>query len=448
MSGITYNGIEMLYRDDVKRTILDKSGSDDVEYTYDVDNATTSLNMEKPKRFYSSVISYGNGKNIDLRNGYHYKKRNDGSLSATCEETSLDFASFMGGHAISNAAFDNFGLKDGSVIGYPSKRYIDFVGIPFNDFYTFTNVSCSYDGITVETTASDMTAGAMAGESVQFKVESGNLVIPILGSFDSDISTGEYNIKYSYGGGTWAANTFKLMFYIKTNVDSIDPQFTSKIEDDGASKLGIRLLKDDVNHSGYESLKMSKSVSEIESKVASMTVTKLSGIPKVPDTTEEFTKYKFSTGEQNIYGAKNVGIMFDRYYYNIMRDSLMKKIRMINTSAIYNCEDFTMQGSVASDLYDRVTFTFSSNYLRIGTTVNDMCFKINVGGEEHAYRLSSMTTSSAGNGFTVSFLMKDHLRYTIMSYGIGKFEGYIKLQNGLIVRFDFCLDKYSNISIC
>ena len=126
----------------------------------------------------------------------------------------------------------------------------------------------------------------------------------------------------------------------------------------------------------------------------------------------------------------------------------MKKIRMINTSAIYNCEDFTMQGSVASDLYDRVTFTFSSNYLRIGTTVNDMCFKINVGGEEHAYRLSSMTTSSGGNSFTVSFLMKDHLRYTIMSYGIGKFEGYIKLHNGLIVRFDFCLDKYSNISIC
>ena len=448
MSGITYNGIEMLYRDDVKRTILDKLGNDDVEYTYDVDSVTTSLNMEKPKRFYSSVISYGNGKNIDLRNGYHYKKRNDSSLSATCEETSLDFASFMGGHNIGDVTFDNFGLKNGSVIGYPSKRYIDFVGIPFNDYYTFTNVSCSYDGITVETTASDMTAGAIAGESVQFKIESGNLIVPILSSFDSDISSGEYNIKYSYNGGTWVANTFKLMFYIKTNVDSIDPQFTSKIEDDGKSKLGIRLLKDDANHSDYESLKMSKSVPEIETKVASMTVTKLSGIPQVPDTTEEFAKYKFSTGEQNILGAKNVGIMFDRYYYNITRDSLMKKIRVINTSAIYNCEDFTMQGSVAADLYDRVTFTFRSNYLKIGTTISDICFKISVNGEEHAYKLSSMTTSSGGNSFTVSFLMKDHLRYDITSYGTGKFEGYIKLQNGLIVRFDFCLDKYSNISIC
>lgn len=448
MSGMTYNGIEMLYRDDVRRTILSEEGNTDTEYTYNMEDAVTTLSMDSPKRFYSTTISYGNGKNIDLRNGYHYKQRDDASLSATCEETSLDFNSFKASHAITDQAFDNFGLRDGKVCGYPSKRYIDFVGIPYNDYYTFSNVSCSYNGISVEMTNSDMTAGAVAGESVQFKVNTGNLIVPILGSFDSDISTGEYNLKYSYNGGTWVANNFRMSFNIKTNVDMIDSQFKTKIEDDGASKLGIRILKDDAAHTSYSTLKMSRSVSEITSNINSMTIAKINGIPNVPDTTEEFMKTKFETGILNILGAKNVGIMFDRYYYNITRDSLMKKIRVINTSAVYNCDDFTMNGSISADLYDRVTFSFTSNYFKIGSTVQDLCFKVNVGGEEHAYKLSSMSTSSNGNSFTVSFMMKDHLRNTILEYGTGKFEGYMKLQNELIIRFDFCLDKYSNISIC
>ena len=343
LSALTYNGIEMLY-DDSKNII-----GTGCEYGYNLNTGVITYNYNGPKRFYQSTLEYGSGKEIDLRNAYKYMRRPSPSANVVKFVTG---DSYLDPQVISS---DNFGLIGYDVVGYPSKRNLNFYDIPYGDYYKFTNTSCSYD-ISLDRRPQSFAALAAPGETTSYSIETCSLVDLIQNNFDNDIAQEDYNVKYYNGSMAFqrtdmdgpeptpvklqAATIKKLKF--KINAQGTD-NFVSKIEGNentNANGLGIHICKDTCEHTMMKAIKTGTSIGEVIGEVTSNSIEQVFN-NSVIDTTANFRNTEFALSrEKDISTYKFIHIIFDRFYYSIYKDNLLKKLRVLNASTMYDASDF------------------------------------------------------------------------------------------------------------
>ena len=345
ISATTYNGIEMLFGVGDNGNKLIVSDGDNTEYQYDVSTAEISLNLDndKPKRFYESKLYYGDGY-VDLTNAFYHNgnadakafyntnvgekvelKRENGMRISPCEDIRGD------------NCYNYFNLKitgnNGSIEGYPTKRILNYCGIPYGDKYSFKNVSCSYN-IEVTSTNEAVIANAVPGEEVTFDIEAGELIKMQCGSFYTDCGSNHYNVRYNgVTSGTLKARTIKDLSF---SIDSVgSPGFRSKVEN-----LGVRVLKDDSSHSMLDTLKKSSCITGAVSTINSYTKWSDNSNSGVFDTSDTFKNHVFKVTNVGWDGDSFITMFFDRLYYSQAADSLMKRIRVFNVSTIYNVSSF------------------------------------------------------------------------------------------------------------
>ena len=332
ISALTYNGIDMLYNDDNgrKNIISDTSGT---EYKYNLSNATIELNMDSAKRFYDSKLYYGNGKYIDLSQAFYYAN-NSCPRAFYYDSIGQEIDCVFNRDPLSpENHFKNFGLVGGTVQGYPSKRWVDYYCIPYGDNYTFYNVSCGYENLRIEETSQQIRAAAVPSETVTFDIEACELITFLCNDFESDCKANHYNIMYSGAteGNCWPEKIVDLPFKIDTTGSA---GFRTKIEN-----LGIRICWDDENHSNLNKIKSATTFETCTGTVNNTTV-KTIATPDVFDTSETFKNKTFNGETAWNKNYKFINVIFDRMYYSQAADSLMKRIRVLNTSTIYNVSNF------------------------------------------------------------------------------------------------------------
>jgi hypothetical protein len=111
--------------------------------------------------------------------------------------------------------------------------------------------------------------------------------------------------------------------------------FRTKIEG-----LKIRVCYDLENHSKLKDVKTACTMSECESKVDAMTLYPVIEPSSNFDTSEEAKNTLYNgEGRELAPAHKFINMVFDRYYYSQAADSLMKRIRVLNTSTIYNVSE-------------------------------------------------------------------------------------------------------------
>lgn len=462
ISGLTYNGIEMLYLDDIIKSIVTQEEETEYNYTKDDDETGGKIiyNASSPKRFYDSKLIYGSNKYIDLRNEYRYSSRPIGT--ATCDEYTL---THFVGDSISSLAFKNFGYYNGTLNGYPSKRWLTFGNIPYGDTYTFTTTSCGYNGINIQYTQTKMEAGAVPSETVSYTLEMGDLVVPVVDDFEIMCQRGDWNVLYNVGGGS--ANRFKLKFKIVSNGTD---NFKSFINSDDTIKL--RLLKDDSSHTVMKAIKKwdSGGFDGLKAYITDSTHSEeITGYSQDFMESEAFKKTEISI-KKDISGNKFLCIMFDRIYKSMFADSLSKKLRTINMSTVYDVEDINFSsvhrgvssysidvettgtvdipdgsgGTYSEDTYqegsgttehDIFEFNITSRYLTC--MLSDACFRVSYGGDDEQYKLgeaSSVVTN--GDTTTVTMIMSKHRNIIEKCGGVGSLKVFLKVKNNLVYHFE------------
>ena len=329
LSAKTYNGIEMLYEGDDKFII---SPGDSTEYKYYTSNAKVTLNVDhnKTKRFYKTTLDcVGNGV-VDFTNAFYYKGNNSPSVSGT-EASSV--AKLITGHTIADDEFKFFGFYaetaggNPSIHGYPSKRWLDCNKIPYNDVYTFTNISCGYKDIEIETNkeVTELKAKAVPGEVSSFMVDGGEIVNIIPVNYEKD----EYNISFKGTGNNFSAHSINEISF-RIIPEYVDEKFETKT-------VSINIYADN-NHETLENFK--KTINEETINInGNVYSTDLSD--NVSDTTNEFKNKIFKVTGRGIGNKKYLTFFIDRIFTNITGDFLKKKIRVINASTIYNVSNFT-----------------------------------------------------------------------------------------------------------
>lgn len=336
ISAITYNGIDMLYKE-VNGDKLIISENDATEYKYTADTAEVKLDLDCPKRFYDSKLYYGDGKYVDLLDAFYYNKNTSPRafyLNDVGETLCPVLVTPCADDDPIDDRFENFGFDGSGVKGYPSKRSVNYYSIPYGDYYQFHNVSCSYDGIEIEQTDKLIKAIAVPGEVVDFTVEACELINMLCDEFELDCKQNHYNIKYEYHGGPVDPVAIHYLPF-KIHAKGSDG-FRTKVE-----KLNVRACWDIPGHKKLKELKTAACVKDAENVITSTTV--WTGSCAAFDTSEDFKKHLFEA-----VGAWNpswqfINMFFDRTYYSQAADSLMKQIRVFNVSTIYNVSSFNFE---------------------------------------------------------------------------------------------------------
>lgn len=349
ISANTFNGIDMLYQEvNGEKLILTKDG--DTEYNYEESDATIQFKLNGvTKRYYDSKLFYGDGKYVDLLNAFYYTY-NTGAYAYFYNDKAQRDECVRNDDDISGEPYKNFGLDgtgshdaNGTVRGYPTKRWVDYWRVPYGDVYKFHNVSCSYDNIKIEQTTSGLIAKAVPGEVVEFEVEAGEKINLEYKAFTADCQNRIYNIKYTNSGNRfWSCLIKKIDFKIES---AGNKQFRTKIESDGCNKkLGLRVCWDDVNHGNLKNIKTSPTMVSLLANVKGCTIVGPCDEIDVPegfDDSEQVKDHIFHAGERKLEDIyKMIFFVFDRFYYSQAADSLMKRVRVLNTSTIYNVDDF------------------------------------------------------------------------------------------------------------
>ena len=344
ISAVTYNGIEMLY-DDNKNII--SSNGEDTEYTYDIDKASVTKDITaKPGKFYETKLYYSASDYIDLTNGFERRKSDSavpsgGTLvsgSVVCSDSSIQTGDNAITYAIttdnSPATTCDLGvIMRTDYVAYPAIKKLNYYNIPYSDSYTFKNVSCSYDNIVIEENGNNITAKAVPGEEVTHTVDGGEVVNLVCNGFESDCASGRYNIGFTGGSGSNTTLKSSKIKELKLNVNVTDSiGFKSKF-----GPLGFRICGDNSTHDKLTSAKTATSYSDMVSQFSDA---KWSVTEDAYVASETIKNRVYTATSDNISDDTFLNVVFDREYFSTAADSLMKKIRVINTSTIFNVGDF------------------------------------------------------------------------------------------------------------
>lgn len=322
VSAVTYNGIEMLYDD--RYNIVSKTGNTEYNYDYDVTSSLTvtlkDSNSTNYKKFYDSKLYYSNSEYVDLIDAYD-SSYHTGIIDG-CEHVMATDLQVNG----------DFGLNSNGNVTYPTIRTINFKNIPYGDKYTFTNVSCSYDNISIEQQGSNITAKVTRGDEASYTIDSSEIVSLVCNGFESDCANGKYNIGFT-GSGTTLKST--KINELKFNINTTDAiGFRSKF-----GELGLRICKDNTGHTKMASAKTVTSYAALNNAFNETIWTATTSTDSFIDSEDVRNTEYVATG--NIDSAtKFLNVIFDRVYFSTAADSLTKKIRVINTSTMFNVGDF------------------------------------------------------------------------------------------------------------
>ena len=473
ISALTYNGIEMAY--DSKKNILSPRHNS-FEYTYNVSDGTVTFNNNY-KRFYESKLYYGDGKYVELSNAYKSQVNTAVIAYYYNNNGTVVYCNTCGDSPTGDTEFKNFNLNNGSVEGYPTKRWLCFKDIPYGDNYKFLNVSCGYDNIELVKTEDKIAAKAAKGETVTYDIEAGELINLVCSNdFASDCANGTYNIFYGEGGaGLTSKKIKKLQFRFNSNGSN---GFRTKIEG-----LGMNVCKDTSTHTYMEKMKTGATMAAVEGAVDNSRLVQLA-VPNAFDTSEEFKNHMFSVNNVGLDTPdKFINIIFDRRYYSQAKDSLLKRIRVLNTSTIYNVSDFGFsytkhdivsesfvipagamdvessgdlpeQDEGASDSQtvettgtntndveskrqrDYTEFKFTSAFL--SSCMGNLCFNIDFAGENANYFLTDNNVkviNSTTDSLTVGIVWNEHK--TLLKDGPGQatIKVYMKIQDSIKTQY-------------
>lgn len=471
MVGLTYNGIEMGYDDNASKCIIGK-GRDDLEYTY-TDDGGLVWNADKPKRFYSSTLKVG-GYNIDIRDAFLRNAKFDTSGMDLYGIARVGPISFN----FPRSLFNNFGEEE----SYPTTRFLTVYQIPYADTYTFENVSCSYDNLDIDIDNDGVKVLAKPGEVVRHTVQTNSIIK--LKEYDLEDAAVNDKFNMSFSSNSNGSNLTFISNHISIN-------FTfNLVESDGfrtkMSKLqknvdplyaegtyGVLMLSDDMWHNRMSNIRyyLSPASTSIDNIIAGNTIDTLTDLNN--DTfDDELGNKEFSLSGAIRSDDKNVFILADRRYYNVMHDSLTKKIRVFNLSTNYNANDIDLQyeylgketkgkqtfdgdgsstttgesssstttttvsGDTSGKEYDKIRITINSNY--VYADLDKAAFMVSYAGSSYIYTVSDFAPNEDVEGSKkFIFLLSKHETLLEENAGDMLITAYLKMKNGMIYKLPF-----------
>lgn len=319
LSGLTYNGIEMAYKD----TYIIASKETNTEYVYDEGKMSLELSTSddaKKKRLFSSEFSYGGTSNLDLRTLYYSKNRKNISIVSPDNIKVHDHSTDT---ALDDNCFDNFGLSDDkeTILGYPTKRLIDIYNIPYGSgVYKWSGQSCLYNtSFDKYDSISTKGAGLVTAECDFNK--------------SLEVVTNELSYKISNSAGyVFSSNTYRnVSDVINPLINGLSPKLMS-----------VRLFKDDGEHSHINALKTNvdngKSMREL-----------------FEENSEPISNGYLNNGRifvtVNDLSASNVKFIGVGIYHLFEAsgfNNLLNRIRLFNLSNYYNANEIIFKPDMSS----------------------------------------------------------------------------------------------------
>ncbi len=403
LSGLTYNGIEMLYNDQYIIASNDES-SQKYEYYYNNETNEVKCNNSSPKRLFKSIFKYGGSKDLDLRELYWSKVRTDIS-----EETIGNDGIKVNNHSedVNDNEFDNFGLsKDkNTILGYPTKRIVDIYNIPYgNGVYEWVSAGCKYPNYVTDYT----NIKALSADEVYHRLDFKN---PI----SIEINEVTYKVVADNSNNIFKANAYRIKFTV--NSPSIEG-LTTRIDN-------ISLVADNDAHSKILAVK----TGDINSAYYDMSI---------GDYTSEKTNPNGidinKTDLTNDLSYIGVGIIYNML--NNTNDNLLKRIKVYNLSTFYNIKEMYFMPDergfieTTGDGTEKLNFSLKTSSFAYNDVVS-FNMSVRIGNSYSTYQL---IPSPSADGIDVSVLLTG-IDESIMDYNA--FISFnLTIKNGLKYNFN------------
>ena len=413
LSGLTYNGIEMLYEG--QYIITSENGN--TEYNYDLQTTEITYNNSAPKKLHKSIFKYGGSRDLDLRELYWSKKRNN-----IPEDTINNDGIKVKNHAndVTSDEFDNFGLHidtggNTTILGYPTKRMLDIYNIPFgNGVYEWISSSCKYPDEVSDYSSVNISSADEVSHKLDFKsplnITSNDAMYKVTDKANYKFTIDSYRLKFTLNNQTVDG--------LSTRVDRID------------------LIGDDDSHSSMLNIKTGDSISDSYAALSKGDYTSQKSNPNGID----INKTDLSSLGLSYIG---VGVLYNMQ--NSSNDNLLKRLTVYNLSTLYCIKEIILEPddcawielpseeSVANGSgSERINFVLKTNSF-IFNDINNIKMEVKIGNSSSEY---TPEISMAANGINVSVLLVG-ITSSIMDY-----NAFIKLSITLKNGIKYSLNQF------
>ena len=427
LSGLTYNGIEMAYKD----TYVISSDGSGTEYKYNRDKSSLELNTDgkaKKKRLYTSNFNYGGHTGLDLRELYYSKNRK--SISSASLPDYIKIHDHSTDTMLDGNEFDNFGLSEdrNTVLGYPTKRLLDIYNIPYGSgVYTWDGQSCLYDASFTKYDSISTKGASAISNSCDFnnslEVTKNELIYKIKDAAGHVFCVSKYN------------NTSKIN---APDINGLAPKL-----------MGVGLIEDDAAHT-----KIKKFKETTTGKTILELFNDSSNIAPITPASENLEINKTISGDS----VKFIGIGMYHLFRNGSFDNLLKRVRVFNFSNYYNVGDITFKPSAAGSNWitpqpvkgdeektiEVFNFLMSTNAFTV-SEISSFKAKIELGGKEITYDILSLSEGS--NPIPISIELSSHdVKLKECEGCKANIEINISLENKIKYILPFKIDANGNIS--
>lgn len=372
-SGVTYNGIEMAY-DNTYNVV-----GENLEYTCDINGVDKQITFNNSKdvnrKFYKLELKCGPQK-IDMRDYYW-------ATNKSPEKNDLY-------NIIDHSGDTTLYNDDFSSDNYPTRRLIDIGKLPSSNVYSFTQNSCSYD-MTLSTNdvegVNNIVAETSALQAVEFDINCTNKVDVIDSNLEAYANSNAFNVLFTSNGLKFDAKVLKAKFKLKEDTSNSTHYCRTKvprlytIKDFGVdgSKNELDVIKKSKNISDidvylrtgipYDIVETSNGVTikddyfmksdnatalyDSDSDFKNLVFDKIDSFIGVPNTWANLSNPiigGYTTGIA-IKSPRLIAIGLDRDYLNSNSDLLLKRIRVVDFSSIYDLRGFEIK-NVTTDIID------------------------------------------------------------------------------------------------
>lgn len=243
-----FNGIEMAMDDNNR--IIDEANPSSSAHEYSVTSSTSALsvtwNSGAKRRYYSTTLSLGGHSDSErpydiseaITRGSSSTGVVTGNLSSLGVSVYSGMSTLIGHYNTSAATTVDYSLCTPSQSGYPTRKALDLVGIPYASSYTFSNTSFGYNVFVDSDENGKVYAEGVPGETVSFSVDNTNPV--------------RLGFVFVNADGTYSFKKYNKDLYFKTdNTMSLDGTFVDcnfiYLGDDGISTPMVKIENDGVN---------------------------------------------------------------------------------------------------------------------------------------------------------------------------------------------------------
>jgi hypothetical protein len=363
--GYTYNGIEMAYTDENKIIVSASGTPDNTEYKFDKNTGVITLTNSK-KRFYDSKIVIGNN-SYQIEDLYYSKESTptspSGDVIKVVNHESSEFT---------NDVYKNFGLENGKIVGYPTKRLIDLNIKEYSDSYKYSVTNCSYDipNVTVNT-------AAKAGEttSCYLSVLSNILESQFVKCEDKHFNSRNAPIN---------PMTFEANFNSEFSAEALAAE-------DEEKRYKYYIVRDDTGYTEYKKIK-TESINNLK--------TRLDGFSDFP--TDE--KHSISADVTGISNKPCLGILIKKITEGD-NNNLTKKITLVDASTFFKIKNFNVTINKVTDAsgYENTPTNKAYTYVNPASISNVNGYVIDNDGNRLEFHFQNGTTNATrGTAYVTS----------------------------------------------